>query len=70
MNWTVRPVAGVPKRYEYPRYFVTNFSEDILGLCTWALDLLEIPWRRSGRSISVARRQGVAALDAFVGPKT
>ncbi len=70
-NWTVRPVAGAPKRYEYPRYFFNNRSEDILGLCTWALDLLDIPWRRNGHwSVSVARREGVAALDAFVGPKS
>ncbi|MGZ4592130.1 MAG: transcriptional regulator [Actinomycetes bacterium] len=69
-NWTEKTVAGQRKRYEYPRYFFSNRSEDILGLCTWALDLLGIPWRRNGRwSVSVARREGVAALDEFVGPK-
>lgn len=69
-NWTVRPVAGEQKRYEYPRYFFSNRSEDILGLCTWALDLLDIAWRRSNAwHISVARREAVAALDEFVGPK-
>jgi hypothetical protein len=69
-NWTVRIVAGQPKRYEYPRYFFSNRSEDILGLCMWALDLLRIAWRRNGEwSISVARRGAVAHLDEFVGPK-
>jgi hypothetical protein len=69
-NWTVRPVAGQPKRYEYPRYFFSNRSEDILGLCTWALDLLDISWRRSNAwNISVAQRAAVAALDEFIGPK-
>jgi hypothetical protein len=69
-NWTVRPMAGASKRYEYPRYFFSNRSEDILGLCTWALALLGIAWRRNGRcSVSVARREAVAALDEFVGPK-
>lgn len=69
-NWTVRTVAGKPKRYEYPRYFFTNSSTDILGLCTWALDLLGISWRQTNpRHISVARRQAVAALDTHVGPK-
>jgi len=69
-NWTVRVVAGQPKRYEYPRYFFSNRSEDILGLCSWALDLLGIAWRRNGRwSLSVARREAVACLDEFVGPK-
>jgi len=69
-NWTVRTVAGKPKRYEYPRYFFTNASTDILGLCTWALDLLDIAWRQTNpRHISVARREAVAALDVHVGPK-
>ncbi len=69
-NWTERVVAGRPKRYEYPRYFFTNTSRDILALCGWALDLLEIAWRRSNaRQLSVARREAVAALDVHVGPK-
>jgi hypothetical protein len=69
-NWSTRLVRGEPKRYEYPRYFFSNRSEDILGLCTWALDLLDIAWRRSNAwHISVARREAVAALDEFVGPK-
>jgi hypothetical protein len=69
-NWTVQFVAGERKRYACPRYLFTNRSEDILGLCTWALDLLHIQWRRPKISeISVARREAVAALDEFVGPK-
>jgi hypothetical protein len=35
MNWARRRVAGELRRYEYPRYFFTNKSEDILGLCGW-----------------------------------
>jgi hypothetical protein len=63
-------VAGVPKRYEYGRYFFTNESSDIMRIATDALDRLAVPWRRSNRNtISVARREGVAALDRFVGPK-
>jgi hypothetical protein len=70
-NWTERVVAGDRKRYEYPRYFFTNHSEDILQLCEWALDLLVIEHRRSNVwNISVARRASVAALDAHVGPKS
>ncbi|HSR23759.1 MAG TPA: transcriptional regulator, partial [Candidatus Eisenbacteria bacterium] len=69
-NWTEKTVGGARKRYEYPRYFFSNRSEDILGLYTWALDLLGIAWRGNGRwSVSVARREAVAALDEFVGPK-
>ena len=69
-NWTEKMVAGERKRYEYPRYFFSNRSEDILRLCEWALDLLGIEHRRSNVwNVSVARRASVAALDAHVGPK-
>lgn len=70
-NWTERTVGGQRKRYEYGRYMFSNESEDILGLCAWALDLLGLPHTRPKRNLlSVARREGVAALDAFVGPKS
>jgi len=70
-NWARRPVAGVPKRYDYPRWQFTNVSEDILGLCGWALDLVDVPWRRSNaKTISVSRRQAVAALDDLIGLKS
>jgi hypothetical protein len=70
-NWTSRVVAGELKRYEYPRYFFSNKSLDILGLCCAALDRLGIAYRRPHwDQVSVARREAVAALDAWVGPKT
>lgn len=70
VNWTEKTVAGERKRYEYPRYFFTNASEDILELCTWALDLLGIAWRRpTERQISMARERAVVMLDEHVGPK-
>jgi hypothetical protein len=48
----------------------TNESADILALCGEALDLLDVSWRYSRRNtISVARREAVARLDEFVGPK-
>jgi len=56
--------------YEYPRYLFTNESADILWLGGEALDRLGVAWRFSRRnSISVARREAVARLDEFVGPK-
>ena len=56
--------------YEYPRYLFTNESADILRLCGETLDRLGVAWRFSRRnSISVARREAVARLDEFVGPK-
>jgi hypothetical protein len=70
-NWTERVVAGERKRYEYPRYMFSNESEDIIGILTDALDVLDIAWRRPRRNlIAVSRREAVAALDEFVGPKS
>jgi hypothetical protein len=59
------------KRYEYPRYNFTNASDDIRTLFTDACDRLGIEWRQmNARNISVARRDSVALLDTFVGPKS
>ncbi len=70
-NWATRMVAGEKRRYEYPRWQFTNASDDIRGLCCWALDLVGVPWRRSGAwTISVSRRDGVALLDVLIGPKS
>jgi hypothetical protein len=56
--------------YEYPRYLFTNESGDILRLCGETLDQLGVAWRFSRwNAISVARREAVARLDEFVGPK-
>ncbi|GGP43127.1 helix-turn-helix domain-containing protein [Streptomyces sindenensis] len=74
MNWTSRVVKGERKRYEYPRYYFTNVSDDIRRLYTDTLDALGITWThctRAGKpyNISVARRASVALMDAHVGPK-
>ncbi len=70
-NWATRIVAGEKRRYDYPRWQFVNASEEILGWCTDALDLIEVPWRRSGRrTVSVSTRPGVAVLDKLIGPKS
>ncbi|WP_405391450.1 transcriptional regulator [Streptomyces sp. NBC_01102] len=70
INWTTRLVRGERKRYEYPRYFFTNLSADILGLFTSTLDQVGVEWKHTnGKNISVARRASVALMDAHVGPK-
>ncbi|WP_107772638.1 transcriptional regulator [Nocardioides sediminis] len=70
-NWATRVVAGERRRYDYPRWQFTNRSDDIRDLCCWALDLVDVPWRRSGRwVVSVSRREAVGRLDALIGPKT
>ncbi|MGP3921726.1 helix-turn-helix domain-containing protein [Streptomyces sp. 8N616] len=73
-NSTVRTVDGERKRYEYPRYFFTNKSDDIRRLYTDTLDKLGITWTHCTRdgnpfNISVAKRASVALMDAHVGPK-
>lgn len=70
MNTIKHHRRGIVTTYAYPRYMFSNTSDDIRALYCWALDLLDIPWRRmNSKVISVARKEGVAALDAFVGPK-
>lgn len=66
--------GGAKKRYEYPRYWFTNASDDIPRLYTDTLDKLRIEWKHRARAgkhynISVARRASVALMDAHVGPK-
>jgi hypothetical protein len=49
----------------------SNELEDIRNILTEALDLRGIPWRQSRRNaIAVSRREAVAALDTFVGPRS
>lgn len=58
------------RRHAYTRYSFSNRSEDIKAILCDHLDLLGIAWRRaSDVNISIARREAVAALDEFVGPK-
>ena len=69
-NRVTRPAANGVRRYEYPRYFFSNESADILRICGDVLDQLGVEWRQSrANTISVARRDAVARLDQFVGPK-
>jgi hypothetical protein len=64
--------------YEYPRYHFSNTSQDIVGLFTSSLEQLGIPWTshiqrqppfKDKTAISVSRKEAVARMDAFVGPK-
>ncbi|MFC9827491.1 transcriptional regulator [Streptomyces albogriseolus] len=73
-NWTTRVIGGERKRYEYPRYFFTNTSADIIRLFTDTLDRVGVEWKplnqsRAAVTISVARKDSVALMDLHVGPK-
>lgn len=70
VNRVRRPLPGGDRWYEYPRYMFTNESAEIRELAGAALDRLGIAWRFSRRNtISIAKRDAVARLDTFVGPK-
>lgn len=73
-NWTTALMAGERKRYEYPRYFFTNKSDDIRQIFCGTLDRLGVRWTVATRdgdpfNISIARRRSVALMDSHVGPK-
>jgi len=73
-NWATRTVGGEVRRYEYPRYFFTNTSADIVRLFTDTLDAVGVEWRAARRvsgavNVSVARRASVALMDEHIGPK-
>lgn len=70
VNRVRRKLAVGERTYEYSRYLFVNQSADILRLCGQTLDLLGVAWRFSKpNTISVARKEAVARLDEFVGPK-
>ncbi|MEY2470236.1 MAG: hypothetical protein QOF21_2934 [Actinomycetota bacterium] len=67
----VNNVVTRGKSYSYPRYFFSNVSKDILYLCAAAFDQIGVDWRQNRwNSLSVAKRDSVAFLDTFIGPKT
>ncbi|WP_280723153.1 helix-turn-helix domain-containing protein [Kitasatospora sp. MAA4] len=74
VNWATRTTNGVTKRHEYPRYFFTNTSVDILRIFTDTLDAVGVEWKAtkrtvSGVNVSVARKASVALMDLHIGPK-
>ena len=67
-RFTVQLKSG-PREYSYPRYFFTNYSDDIRDLFCQSCDQLGIRWSQSNwRNISISHRDSVARLDSFVGP--
>jgi hypothetical protein len=57
-------------RYAYPRYQFTNVSDDIRMLFVRACQIVGVETRRMNRyTIAVSRRECVALLDTFIGPK-
>jgi hypothetical protein len=70
VNRVRRKLADGDRWYEYSRYFFSNESADIIGLCTHTLNQLAVRWRMARPNmLSVARRESVARMDELVGPK-
>lgn len=69
INRVTAPATG--KVYEYPRYFFDNKSDDILLIFGAACERVgaQYRWIRED-GLSVARRDDVARLDTFIGPKS
>lgn len=56
--------------WSHPRYSFSNVSDDIKRIFCDACELLGLRWTSSGRkTIYVSRKDDVALLDLFVGPK-
>jgi len=59
------------KQYEYPRYLFNNESDDILLIFGAACERVGVQYRWCrDNMLSVARRDDVARLDEFIGPKS
>ena len=58
------------RRYSCPRYMFTNMSDSIRFLFVEACERLNVRWMQTNaRTIAVSRRDDVARLDTFIGPK-
>jgi hypothetical protein len=66
----INTIEHPKKAYRYPRYTFSNRSDDIRGLFCEYCDKVGIEWRQMNRwNISVAKRDSVALMDQFIGPK-
>jgi len=70
-GWRGTNVAVTPQgRYFYPRYLFSNRSDDIRRIFAEACAEVGVVCRQSNRwNLSVARREDVARLDQWIGPK-
>jgi hypothetical protein len=55
--------------WRHPRYSFSNRSDDIRGIFCDACDILGLHWTTAPRTVYVSRKDDVARLDAFIGPK-
>jgi hypothetical protein len=66
----VNTIRHPKKTYVYPRYLFSNRSDDIRRIFCNACDRVGVEWRvMTSTDISIARRESIATMDEFVGPK-
>jgi hypothetical protein len=71
INWVMGHGKDGSKRYTYPRYLFSNESDDIREIFVEACHRVGVECSAPRRNmLSVARRDGVHRLDAFIGPKS
>ncbi len=71
INPITKRLPSGTKEYRYSRYMFTNASTEIQDIFTGALDALGVHWTQTmPRIIAISRRDDVAYLDTFVGPKS
>ena len=59
------------KGKSYPRYQFSNYSKDIQEVFCWACELVGVHWTQPfWKTIAISRREDVAKLDRFIGPKS
>ncbi len=63
------PYKGTKKEMR-PRYYFTNFSQDIQQLFCDAVAKLGLHWAKSGKNVSINRKADVAFLDKHIGAKS
>ena len=70
LNPVTRRWANQERHYSYPRYEFSNASDDIRLLFTEACERIGVRWTRlTARRVAISRREDVALLDTFIGPK-
>jgi hypothetical protein len=57
------------RNWRHPRYSFSNRSADIRDIFCHACDLLGLRWTTSPYTVYVSRKDDVALLDRFIGPK-
>lgn len=63
------PLTNTGRNWRHPRYSFHNLSSDIRGIFIAACRLIGVHTTVSGTTAYVSRKDDVATLDGFIGPK-